>query len=146
MEQANQKLRALQSLWNDARGPRPMPARADLDVKMLKPWIGNLALIDIFQDGDAEFRLCGTNLHARFGGEVTKRRVSSLESEISGALRDCIIAVCRSRAPGELEHHRMVDGTAMSFRELCLPLSDDGKCISTLLFASYPTTEGARLQ
>lgn len=141
MEKANQKFRALLSLWNDKRGARQMPARADLDVSALKSWLGNLALIDIAKDGHAEFRLCGTNLYARFGGEVTKRRVSTLDIQIAGALQNSIAEVCRSCAPKELTHDRMIGGTATSFQELCLPLSDDGQSVNSLLLASYPVKQ-----
>jgi hypothetical protein len=41
-----------------------MPARTDFDVGVLRPWLGNLALIDIPSN---MIRLCGTNLMSRFG-------------------------------------------------------------------------------
>ena len=87
VEKANHKLRDLLALWNDKRGARAMPSRADLDVSGLKPWLGNLALIDIAEDGRAVFRLCGTNLHARFGGERTRHDVSALDTEIGQSFR-----------------------------------------------------------
>jgi hypothetical protein len=111
---------------------------------MLRPWIGNLALIDVFENGEDEFRLCGSNLHARFGGEVTRRRLSTLDRQTMDVLQRSIAAIRRSRSPQELEYHRVVDGTAMSFRELCLPLSNDEMSVSTVLFVSYPTKQRAK--
>jgi hypothetical protein len=118
-----------------------MPSRADLDVSGLKPWLGNLALIDIAEDGRAVFRLCGTNLHARFGGERTRHDVSALDTEIGQSFRDCISRVRRTGAPAESGHERVIDGAPAAFRELCVPLSDDGVHIQTLLFASFPVTK-----
>ncbi|MEJ1967069.1 MAG: PAS domain-containing protein [Rhizomicrobium sp.] len=141
MEKANQKFRALLALWNEKRGTRQMPARGDLDVSALKPWLGNLALIDVGKDGQAKFRLCGTNLHARFGGEMTRRSVSALDVHIGGELQNSIFEVCQSHAPKELRHDRVIEGTVTSFRELCLPLSDDGQSVHMLLLASYPVKQ-----
>jgi hypothetical protein len=68
MERANRKLKSLLDLCNEKRGERAMPARQDLTVSTLKPWLGNLALIELKNANGPSFRLCGTNLHSRFGG------------------------------------------------------------------------------
>lgn len=141
MERANQKLRDLLALWNDKRGDRPMPSRSELAVAALKPWLGNLALIDISGDGGAVFRLCGTNLHARFGGEVTRRDVAELSPAIGESFRACLEWVCRSQTPTECIHERVINGVPAAFSELHLPLSDDATHVHTLLFASYPVTK-----
>jgi hypothetical protein len=141
VESANHKLRDLLAFWNDKRGQRDMPSRSDLGVATLKPWLGNLALIDISGEGEAVFRLCGTNLHARFGGEVTRRDVTALGPEIGKSLQDCLQRACRSRAPAEATHERIIDGVPAAFCELCLPLSEDAIHVHTLLFASYPVTK-----
>ena len=138
VEKANQKLRDLLGLWNESRRGRLMPSRADLSVTALRPWLGNLALIDLSDGGVAVFRLSGTNLHARFGGEMTRREVTVLSAEIGQSFRDCIARTCQTRAPAEAMHERVIDGAPVAFREFCLPLSDDATHVHTLLFASYP--------
>jgi hypothetical protein len=115
-----------------------MPNRNDLDPRVLRPWIGNLALIEISIGGDAQFRLCGTNLHGRFGGEFTRRSVTTLDAQIGESVRDCIDRVCSTKAPAELTHERVIDGERKTYRELGLPLSDDAARLSIVLFASYP--------
>jgi len=137
MEIANQKLNALLALWNDKRGARALPSRADLTVTTLKPWLGNLALIDLPADGLPMFRLCGTGLHARFGGELTKHKVETLADDIGRSLRECIEQVRRTRNPKDSQHERMVAGAKVEYRELCLPLSEGGEEVHSLLFASY---------
>jgi hypothetical protein len=141
VEKANQKLRDLLGLWNDSRRGRPMPSRADLSVTALRPWLGNLALIDLSAGGMAVFRLSGTNLRARFGGEMTRRDVTVLSAEIGQSFRDCIARTCQTRAPTKATHERVIDGASVAFRELFLPLSDDASRVHTLLFASYPVTK-----
>lgn len=141
MERANHKLRDLLALWNEKRGFRAMPSRADLGVTALKPWLGNLALIDVSGEGEAVFRLCGTNLHARFGGEVTRRDVTALGPEIGESFCACLEWACRSQTPTESTHERVINGVPVAFSELHLPLSDDATHVHTLLFASYPVTK-----
>ena len=141
VERANHKLRDLLALWHDKRGTRAMPARADLGVTALKPWLGNLALVDIQDDGRGVFRLCGTNLHARFGGEMTRRDVCELSPAIGDSFRACLEWACRSQTPTESTHERVIDGVSAAFSELHLPLSDDATHVHTLLFASYPVTK-----
>ena len=136
MEVANGKLRALQTLWDEKRGDRDMPARGDLAVQTLRPWLGNLALIDL-RDGRAIFRLCGTNLHGRFGGEMTRREIATLDDTIAGTLRRCIDQVRASRKPAQTKYKAEVAGFPTIFHEICLPLADDGVSMDTLLFASY---------
>lgn len=137
MEKAKTKLNALLALWHDKRGDRDMPARGDLPVQTLRPWLGNLALIDL-RDGRAVFRLCGTGLRVRFDGEMTHKDISSLNEAIAGPLRRCIDQVRKSRAPGHANHTGVVAGCSTVFHEICLPLADDGATMDTLLFASYP--------
>ncbi|MGH9806517.1 MAG: PAS domain-containing protein [Terriglobia bacterium] len=141
MERTNRKLRDLLALWNDKRAGRAMPSRANLGVATLKPWLGNLALIDIKNDGGAVFRLCGTNLHARFGGEMTRLDVCELSPAIGESFRACLEWVCRSQTPTQATHERVIDGVPAAFSELHLPLSDDAIRVRTLLFASYPVTK-----
>jgi hypothetical protein len=137
MEKANQKLQALLNLWNDKRAGKEMPSRADLDVQALRPWLGNLALIDLRNDDDPMFRLCGTSLYGRFGGEMTRRKIDALGDVVAGTLRLSIEQVRHTRKPTQARHEA-VDGMPMVFHELCAPLSDDGEIIDTVLFASYP--------
>jgi hypothetical protein len=46
-EQANQKLQALVALWEGRRTGDQLPARADLPVSVLRPWLGSLALFEL---------------------------------------------------------------------------------------------------
>ena len=115
-----------------------MPSRADLTVKTLRPWLGNLALIDLRSDEGATFRLCGTSLHSRFGGEMTRRTIASLDAAIADTLQHSIELVRHTRKPARTTYKTEQPGTATVFHEFCAPLADDGVNIDMLLFASYP--------
>ena len=45
-ERANQKLQALVPFWEARRTGGRLPARADLPVSALRPWLGSLALLN----------------------------------------------------------------------------------------------------
>lgn len=133
---AKQKLQALKDLWEEKRGMRPMPSRDDLPVAALRPWLGNLALIELRET--ANFRLCGTALHVRFGGEMTKQKIDAI-SEAYGRheLMTCIEKARQTRSPAEMTYE-VCDGPRRTvFHELCLPLGRDEVQPDTILFASY---------
>jgi hypothetical protein len=115
-----------------------MPSRADLAVKALRPWLGNLALIDLRGGEGPTFRLCGTSLHSRFGGEMTRRTIASLDAGVADTLQHSIEHVRQTRKPAQSTHKMGHPDTATVFHEICAPLADDGVNVDTLLFASYP--------
>jgi hypothetical protein len=134
---ANQKLAALRRLWEQKRGERAMPCRADLSVVDLRPWLGNLALIDLDSTGDT-FRLCGTNLFPRFGGDVTGLRVADLRGDDGRSFRDGMARVRAGQVPSAESHMQIIHGEEVTFNELALPLSTGGVELKVVLFASYP--------
>ena len=137
MERAKDKLKALLDLWQEKRGTRPLPSRDDFPVSQLRPWLGNLALIDL-TGGAPRFRLCGTGLHARFGGEMTKREVARLNEGLgSEELLACIEVARETLIPAPMTQAVSADHRSTVFHELCLPLGD-GRAADTVLFASYP--------
>jgi len=138
VDSANHQLVALENLWKRKRGQRFMPSRADIVVSELKPWLGNLALIDLNEMGDGTFRLCGTNLTSRFGIDVTGCRVAALSDDLVATILSFIARVRETKAPVCNVYARTMHGIQVTFDDLALPLSNDGTVIATLLFASYP--------
>jgi hypothetical protein len=134
---ANQKLAALEDLWRRKRGSKAIPLKIDLGVTELRPWLGNLALIDLNDVGDGTFRLCGTNLNIRFGIDATGCRIVALPDELVDSILSSITRVRAANAPVRSVCTRMARGAQVSFDDLALPLSKDGVSIATLLFASY---------
>lgn len=137
MERAPQKLKSLLALWNEKRGKRDMPSRADLTVNALKPWLGHLAIIELNNGNGATFRLCGTNLRDRFGGEMTGRQIEALGDDIAATLRDAIHRLGNHSEPVRIKHTGHPKELPTTHHELCLPLADDGQQVDTILFASY---------
>jgi PAS domain-containing protein len=61
-EVASEAAQALVAYWDAKRLGRAMPARRDLDVLDLRPWLGRLSLYEVLGDGDFRIRLRGTTM------------------------------------------------------------------------------------
>ena len=136
MDQAAVKLQALLALWHDVRGTRPMPARGDLPASVLRPWLGNLALIDL--SAAPYFRLCGTRLHRRFGGEMTGFGLEALAEHHGPRQMALHLAEARrALVPVQAAHALPEPRGTILFRELYLPLGAGSQKAGMVLFASY---------
>jgi hypothetical protein len=132
-DRASQMLQALVALWEEKRKGTSLPARADLPVSALRPWLGSLAIFEFREDIGPVFRLCGTGLYNRFGGEVTGKPVCELEPAMADRVRQQLEAAIRAGKP----HYAQHEAGAAVFRELYLPLSGQGEGDELVLFASY---------
>jgi hypothetical protein len=135
------KLTSLKALWDGKRQGRPMPSRDDFGIHELKPWLGYLALVDVA--GERTFRLCGTNLVARFGGDMTGKRVAEVIAALQQGVTDQIAKACETKIPVAVKSSIQTHGQPVIYTELILPLSQDGGDVSMLLWASYPTPQPA---
>ena len=141
-ERANQKLQALAALWEERRLGSRLPARADLPVSILKPWLGSLALFELWPRIGPVFRLCGTGLHARFGGEMTGKPITEMEPAMAQHLRKELESAVAGRKPRRSRHVCQAGDQRQIFHELYLPLSANGEDIELVLFASYGEAKG----
>ena len=135
------KLTSLKALWDGKRQGRSMPSRDDFGIHELKPWLGYLALVDVA--GEGTFRLCGTNLVSRFGGDMTGKRVADVIAALQQGVTDQIAKACETKIPVAVKSSIQTRGQAVIYTELILPLSQDGGEVSMLLWASYPTPQPA---
>lgn len=111
-------------LWQNKRGGRRFPARADFALLDLAPWMEQLHLIEVLPDGDFLFRVFATKSAVRLEREYTGRRLSELEH--SWAARDAAVdyrQVVASREPLFADRtRRHEDNRVYSWRRLVLPL------------------------
>jgi hypothetical protein len=143
----DEKLSQLYDLWVERRGTRLVPDRSDFDPVVLKPWLGNLALIEIGEDGQYRYRLYGTNFVFRFGVEMTGRTVEDLPPGQSEAIRRDYDAVVESVRPLSrrytsgfdiIDLHRRLDSQRVeTWERLVLPLANGGDTVAMLMVAAY---------
>jgi hypothetical protein len=134
-------LAAIFSYWNEKRGTRTMPARAEICPPELREHLGWIILVDVLPDlADFRYRLIGTKVARYFRGDWTGHTISDAfrpygEGPVKGvqavhrkAARDKVPV----RAQGEAAW--LADGFA-HFDSLYLPLSDDGESCNMILSA-----------
>jgi hypothetical protein len=134
-------LEDLLSYWLTKCGGRPMPGRDDIPVRELRPWLGQLALIEVRGEHDFRIRVSGTNLIRRFGREATGMAVNELAADIAQQLRALLKAACKAMAPVVAVSHVQLGRATISHCEVALPLSGAGGHVVTVLLGSYPVRE-----
>jgi hypothetical protein len=119
--------------------PLAMPARGDFSWTDLRPWFGNLILVDVIDDGaDFHYRLWGSELAQFLGHELTGRRMSEVVPWLGPNPRDEYREACRTHAPVSVLV-RMPDADhIVRMHKLNLPLSGDGARVDKVLAAIYP--------
>jgi hypothetical protein len=139
MSQADQKLIDLRMLWQNKSKSLVMPAWGHFANKDLRPWLGNLTLIEV---QSRTVRLCGTNVIPRFGRDATGRSFDELQEAVTASLMSYVTRLVSAKLPAEDAYCCIIDGYLTTFKELALPLSDDGSAVNLILLGSY--LEGAR--
>jgi hypothetical protein len=146
------QLRSLAELWASKRRDSGLPCRADFSDDDLRPWFGNLLMVDVV-DGPHRFRfrLMGTSLVDAASRELTGKFFD--EADISGYDPDVLedyAEVVRTGGPlCKTRHYDPTPGTFMdhwrTYERLLLPLASDGKTIDRILGCSYPTADRQKL-
>jgi hypothetical protein len=145
---AERRLHRLHAYWRDRRRGAAPPSREDIDPSDLKELLPNLALIDV-EDGPRRyrFRLVGTEIVARYGQELTGKRLDEVElgselASISAQYDETVM----ERAPTYCRHELTRPGDRLlRYERLLLPLSRDGIHVDMLLGGYYELGSAAPL-
>ena len=138
---SNPVLAFLRDYWDQKRGSRPMPSRADINPAEMKLHLGWVVLVDVLPDfSDFRYRTVGTNVTRYVLADATGKTVREMfarygEAALNGNLatyrkcaRDRVIV--RAYGPADWMEHDFLD-----FDALYLPLSDDGEAVNMILSA-----------
>lgn len=134
-----EEFRGLFRLWRARRGAALMPARSAFDLNDLRPWMGNIVLLDVLADPpDLRFRLFGSNVALRQGRDLTGRRISEVGTLLARPIIDSYNSVLSSGVPMlHWYHDTAQDSRDMRVARLLLPLSDNGRTVDKIMVASY---------
>jgi hypothetical protein len=130
------KLQQLFDYWESKRGQRKMPSRADIDPLGMGFIIGNLILVDVIAGTPFGFRirLHGTTLTERVGYELTGKMLDELpQAEFRELSRLSFTKVSNTGKPLCARRDRVLDGRALRYETLILPLSGDDAQVDMLL-------------
>lgn len=132
----NPKLHGLVRYWEEKRGTRPMPSRADIDPLELGEHMGNLILIDVEHEPvRLRYRLVGTNITAAMARDSTGKYYDEIYAEEN--LKHIYASfhwIFEHKAP--LRTHGQAyypDKNFYDYEALNLPLSDDGETVNMVL-------------
>lgn len=125
--------------WKRLRPEGGLHFRADFPTEALRPWLGNLMVLEVV-DGEAGepdfvYRLHGTNLTILWGRDLTGLRVSDLPEEDSTPLLREYREAFHSRAPLHIPGRQMVRKDYLRVEKLILPLTVNGIEVEQLLVA-----------
>jgi hypothetical protein len=129
------KLRQGLAYWNEKRGQRLMPARADLDPMEIIPLLPHVILLDVLRDPlDFRYRLIGTLVEDHMSAPYTGRRFSEFESQRKGSrIWACSERVLEEKQPVRTDIPYI--GPKSDFttiEDVMMPLSSDGETVDLI--------------
>jgi hypothetical protein len=124
----NPELKKLLDYWNEKRGDRDMPARADVCPQDLRSALKTLQLYDVIDGGeDFYVRIMGGTVSGTFDFNPNGHKLSEHANSQEGLLR-VLQRLVREQIPLICRFHRVVsEGLTVHSTALLLPLGEDGK-------------------
>jgi hypothetical protein len=133
------RLRRLFEHWDARRRGARLPNRAAIDVVELKPWLGNLLLIEVIDGGrDFRYRVYGSTLAQYYGRDLTGKTIAEARAETREIVRSEYLSVVREGRPLLVKRDRPVLHRQARVAKLILPLTCDGSSVGMLLVGAYP--------
>ena len=134
------RLLGLFRYWHGKCLGRAMPARRDIDPIEMKPWLGNLLLVDFPPDPmQYRIRLDGVNLVQSYNSSREGKGVEVITSEEERRIvLPQYMTVLENKQPAYYESEFVTsEGVVTSQRKLLLPLSEDGQRVNMVLGEIY---------
>ena len=120
--------RAVFDYWNEKRGNRAAPERADIDPAAIRHALGDTFMLAADFVDNLRFRLAGTRVCALFCREIKGEEFLSLWDEISHSSIEDLLAVVNNETVGAVAGltGRTADGSELDLEFLLLPLAHSG--------------------
>lgn len=131
----------LRNYWEQKRGTRAMPSRADISPAQLKDHLGWVMILDVLPGArDFRYRLIGTLVTQYFSADGTGRTVMEAFEPNGEAVAKSVNAIFRKVARDKVVMRTAGDAGWLSenmeeFEAIYLPLSDDGETVTHILHA-----------
>jgi hypothetical protein len=119
---------ALFAYWNEKRGTRPAPDRADIDPVAIRHALGDTFMLAADFVDQLRFRLAGTRVCALFCREIKGEAFPELWSEASREPIENLLAIVNNETVGAVAGvtGRTADGAETDLEILLLPLAHVG--------------------
>lgn len=133
-------VRDLYVYWQEVRGSRRAPTRAEIDPSRIVGILPNIAIFDV-EDSPRRYRirLMGTSNVSWYGADPTGCYLDELDIGDGGAaLFNLLDQVVEAGVPGHMTgQYSKQDGRTLRYERLFLPLANDGRRIDMLIGAIY---------
>jgi hypothetical protein len=120
--------------WLGKRGKRIMPDKTDMTAQGLRPWLGDIHLIEVIDQGqDYRYLIFGTDIARYYNVEMTRRFVSEWPEAMRVAAFETYSRVVRDQRPYLVRQNEVALDRLFSNHRLVLPLSNDGTTVDHIL-------------
>lgn len=134
------ELSRLHDLWLEIGVDSELPSRSDICPEALKPWLRNVALIDI-ERMPLRFRrrLVGTKIVDYQGSDETGHYLDDRDSDAvdSWIIDDYVACATQGTAVHRSERSTDTTGSEIRWERLLLPLASDGRTPDKILVALF---------
>jgi len=130
------RLRRLYEYWDQKRGSKAMPSRADIDPVDMAFALGNVILAEVLPETPPRFRirLHGTTLVQYAGYDLTGKMLDDMPlPEFRELARQSFSKVAKERKPLHVAAERIIDERMRRYETILMPLSGDGDRVDMLL-------------
>lgn len=121
------------AIWENARGSRSMPSRADMSPRVMSGLLRNTVLVRVIGAGDEfEFRIVGDAIVQAQGSSLQGMTMAQIDLVLPGygsTLHNVYFNAYKKRIACAYSgwYVREADGRAMFHESLVMPLGDDGE-------------------
>jgi len=131
------KLQSLYTFWLEQRGGAPLPLASSLNPADLRPWLGNLLIMDVVRGADFVYSYYGQSFADAFGQDRVGQSIARLPDPQGDILRAEYDRVRSEGKPAARVYSADFDGVPSTWERLVLPLSEDGAKVGKLLVGAY---------
>lgn len=120
--------RAVYAYWDERRGMRPAPERADIDPGAIRTALGDTVMLAADFVDQLRFRLAGTRVCALFAREIKGELFAALWSEASRPMIEELLGVLTAENIGTVAGvgAHTAEGDLAELELLLLPLAHNG--------------------
>jgi hypothetical protein len=131
------KLLSLYAFWLEQCAGARLPLASALNPAELRPWLGNLLIMDVVRNADFVYSYYGQSFSDSFGEDRVGQSIARLPEAQSDILRAEYDRVRSEVKPVARVYSADFDGVPSTWERLVLPLTEDGETVGKLLVGAY---------
>jgi hypothetical protein len=136
-------LRGLYEFWKGYCAVDSVAGATDIDPASLRPWIGNLLIMDVIEGDNFIYSYYGDAFQQAFGDSMVGKSIELLPPEQRDLLHNEYDRVRREREPLMRTYTADFNGRVATWERLVLPLTSTGETVDKLLVAAYQLPDSA---